>query len=207
MKGKLSWSDPRVVETLTWVKQLVDAGAFPTSFTSLKLGESHIYFHTNPGALMFQVASWYTARAFNPPDKGGQPADFPLGIMQSPAMTGGACNDCKSMAVGGSYVVNAASPRKDLGIAFLNSFATPEMGNAGSRTCWCRPASRPTRRRSPARTPATSSSSAKANEGNTYYFGTADAGDARASPRKCSRRSSTTPCRPGRSASTTSSSR
>ena len=33
------------------------------------------------------------------------------------------------MAVGGSYVVNAASPRKDLGIAFLNSFATPEMGN------------------------------------------------------------------------------
>ena len=29
MKGTLSWSDPRVVETLTWVKQLVDAGAFP----------------------------------------------------------------------------------------------------------------------------------------------------------------------------------
>ena len=48
MKGTLSWSDPRVVETLTCVKQLVDAGAFPASFTSLKLGESHIYFHTNP---------------------------------------------------------------------------------------------------------------------------------------------------------------
>ncbi|MEP7301968.1 MAG: extracellular solute-binding protein, partial [Caldimonas sp.] len=43
MKGTLSWSDPRVVETLTFVKQLVDAGAFPASFTSLKLGESHIY--------------------------------------------------------------------------------------------------------------------------------------------------------------------
>ena len=125
----MSWSDPRVVDTLKWVKQLVDAGAFPASFTSLKLGEAHIYFHTNPGALMFQVASWYTSRAFNPPDKGGQPVGFPLGIMQSPAMANGACNECKSMAVGGSYVVNAASPRKELAIAFLNSFATPEMGN------------------------------------------------------------------------------
>jgi len=89
LKGKLKWDDPRVVETLRYVRALVDAKALPTTFTSLKLGEAHTYFHTNPGALMFLNGSWYTSRAFNPPDKGGQPKDFPLGIMKFPAMKNG----------------------------------------------------------------------------------------------------------------------
>ena len=172
MKGNLSWSDPRVVETLTFVKQLVDAGAFPASFTSLKLGESHIYFHTNPGALMFQVASWYTSRAFNPPDKGGQPVDFPLGIMQSPAMNNGACNQCKSLAVGGSYVVNAASPRKDLGIAFLNSFATPEMGNRWLENVLVQTGIKTDATKISGPHAAYFRQLAKADEGNVFFFGT-----------------------------------
>jgi multiple sugar transport system substrate-binding protein len=172
MKGTLSWSDPRVVETLTFVKQLVDAGAFPASFTSLKLGESHIYFHTNPGALMFQVASWYTARAFNPPDKGGQPVGFPLGIMQSPAMNNGACNQCKSLAVGGSYVVNAASPRKEIGIAFLNSLATPEMGNKWLENVLVQTGIKTDPSKVSGPHANYFKQLAKANEGNTYYFGT-----------------------------------
>jgi multiple sugar transport system substrate-binding protein len=38
--GKLSFSDPRVVEVLTWVKQVVDAGGYPKDFMTMKLGES-----------------------------------------------------------------------------------------------------------------------------------------------------------------------
>ena len=78
------------------MRGLTDAGLLPTTFTTLKLGEAHSYFHTNPGALTFLNGSWYTSRAFNPPDKGGQPADFPLGIMQFPAVPGAACNECRS---------------------------------------------------------------------------------------------------------------
>jgi multiple sugar transport system substrate-binding protein len=129
LKGKLPWSDPRVVDTLKWVRGLVDAGLLPTTFTSLKLGEAHTYFHTNPGAVMFLNGSWYTSRAFNPPDKGGQPKDFPLGIMKFPAVPRAACVECRTMAVGGSYVVNADSKRKKEAVAFLNSIATLEMGN------------------------------------------------------------------------------
>jgi multiple sugar transport system substrate-binding protein len=129
LKGQLKWDDPRVVEALRYVRQLVEAGALPTTFTSLKLGEAHTYFHTNPGALMFLNGSWYTSRAFNAPDQGGQPANFQLGIMRFPAMKGGACNECKTMAVGGSYVVNAATKQAKVALAFLNSLATPEMGN------------------------------------------------------------------------------
>jgi multiple sugar transport system substrate-binding protein len=44
MTGKLPFQDPRVIEVMTWVKQLVDAGAYPKSFATLKLGESHYYF-------------------------------------------------------------------------------------------------------------------------------------------------------------------
>jgi len=172
LKGKLSWSDKRVVETLQYIKQLVDAGAFPASFTSLKLGEAHIYFHTNPGALMYQVASWYTSRAFNPPDKGGQPVGFPLGIMQSPAMDNGACNQCKSLAVGGSYVVNAASPRKELGIAFLNSFATPEMGNRWLENVLVQTGIKTDASKISGPYAAYFQQLARANAGNVYYFGT-----------------------------------
>ena len=129
LKGKLSWSDPRVVDTLRLVKTWVDAGMLPTTFTSLKLGEAHGYFHTNPGAATFLNGSWYTSRAFNPPDKGGQPVAFPLGIMKFPAIPGAACNECRTIAVGGSYVGNAATKQPKAVLAFLNSFATPEMAN------------------------------------------------------------------------------
>ena len=128
MAGALSFKDPRVVETFSYVKQLVDAGAYPNSFATLKLGESHYYFHTRPGGLVFPMGSWYTSRAFNPPDKGGQPDDFPLGIMKAPAMDDGACNECKTSAIGGSFVVNAATEHPELAAELLNIMATPEMG-------------------------------------------------------------------------------
>ena len=129
LKGKVSWGDPRVVETLRVVRSWTDAGLLPTTFTTLKLGEAHGYFHTNPGAVTMLVGSWYTSRAFNPPDKGGQPANFPLGIMKFPAMPGAACNECRTLSVGGSYVANAATKHPKQAIAFLNSFANPEAAS------------------------------------------------------------------------------
>ncbi len=128
LKGQLSWKDPRVIETLTYVKQIVDAGALPKSYTSIKMGEAHYYFHTRPGGLTFPMGSFYPSRAFNPTDKGGEPANFPLGIMSFPAMDGGKCDHCKTLAAGGSYVVNAASKNPKLAVALLNEMATPEMG-------------------------------------------------------------------------------
>jgi multiple sugar transport system substrate-binding protein len=129
LKGKLPWTDQRVVDTLKWVRSITEAGALPNTFTTLKLAEAHVYFHTNPGALTFLNGSWYTSRAFNPPDKGGQPKDFPLGIMQLPAVPGAVCNECRSIAVGGSYVGNAATKNPKEVLAFFNSFLSPEMGN------------------------------------------------------------------------------
>ncbi len=129
LAGELGWSDARVVETLNWLRSLTDAGLLPPTFTTMKLTEAHIYFHTKPGALTFINGSWYTSRAFNPPDKGGQPEGFPLGIMQFPSVPGAVCNECRTIAVGGSYVANADSEHPDAVIAFFNSFLSPEVGN------------------------------------------------------------------------------
>ena len=128
LAGKLSFKDPRVVEVFTYVKQLVDAGAYPKSFTSMNLGESHYYFYAKPGGLMLPMGSWYTSRAFNPPDKGGQPEGFPLGIMKMPVPDKAACAECKTNGVAGSFVVNSATKNPKLAVAFLNVIATPEMG-------------------------------------------------------------------------------
>ncbi|MCC7283250.1 MAG: extracellular solute-binding protein [Acetobacteraceae bacterium] len=129
LAGDLAWSDPRVVDGLRFMRSLVDARAFPPGVATLQLGQSHIYFHTNPGTVFFPMGSWYTSRAFNPPDQGGQPADFPLGILRMPAPANAACAHCRTIAVGGSYVVNARTREPDVAKRFLNSFATPEMGN------------------------------------------------------------------------------
>ncbi len=126
-QGKLSFDDPRIVEVFNWVKELVDAGAYPKNLMTMKVGESHAYFYQKPLALMLPMGSWYTARAFGPVEKGGQPEDFPLGVMQYPAMNGGACNECKTTSIGSSQAINAASKHKELAAEFLNAMATPEV--------------------------------------------------------------------------------
>jgi multiple sugar transport system substrate-binding protein len=126
--GQLSYKDPRVVEVFEYMKQVIDAGAYPKTFTTLKLGESHSYFHTNPGGLTFPLGSWYSSRAFNAPDQGGQPEGFPLGIMQFPAMDGGACPECKTIGIAGTYAINAASTQPDLALKFFEMITREEMG-------------------------------------------------------------------------------
>jgi multiple sugar transport system substrate-binding protein len=128
LDGTLSYRDPRVVSVLTYFKGLVDAGMFPKSISTLKLGESHYYFYQTPGAVAFTIASWYSGRAFAAPEKGGQPEGFPLGIMQAPAMADGACPNCKTLSVGGSFVMYSRSKHKECAGALLKSMATVENG-------------------------------------------------------------------------------
>jgi len=130
------------------VKQLVDAGGYPKSFSTLKLGESHYYFHTKPQGLMFPMGTFYTGRAFTTPDKGGQPVNFPLGIMNFPALQNAACNNCKTIAVGGSYAINADGKHADAAAALLNEMATVEMGNLWLTTRLAQTGIKPTRARS-----------------------------------------------------------
>lgn len=136
LHGQLSFEDPRVVAVFKWVKELGDAGAYPKNFMTLKLGESHYYFYQKPGALMLPMGSWYTGRAFVPVDKGGQPPDFPLGIMQFPAMDQGACPKCKTSDIGASFAINAASKQKELAAKYLNAMSTPEMGKRWIETIY-----------------------------------------------------------------------
>jgi multiple sugar transport system substrate-binding protein len=136
LDGKLAFKDPRVVDVFRWVKQLVDAGAYPKNFMTIKLGESHYYFYQKPGALMLPMGSWYTGRAFVPVDKGGQPPDFPLGIMRFAAMDGGACNECETLGIGASFAINAASKHPHEAAEFLNAMSTPEMGKMWLETIY-----------------------------------------------------------------------
>tara|TARA_R110000868_G_scaffold143571_1_gene361796 strand:+ start:32685 stop:33977 length:1293 start_codon:yes stop_codon:yes gene_type:complete len=126
--GTLSFKDKRVVEVFDFMKQVIDAGAYPKTFTTMKLGESHLYFHTKPGGLTFPLGSWYSSRAFNDSSKGGQPDGFPLGIMQFPKMDGGACPNCKTIGVAGSYAINANSDKAELAGKFLDVMAREEVG-------------------------------------------------------------------------------
>jgi multiple sugar transport system substrate-binding protein len=127
--GEISWKDPRVVEVFRYYKELVDLGAYARTLTSMTLAEAHRYFHTEQKACMFPVGSWYTGRAFVPPDKGGQPKDFELGLLNNPLMAGGKGHGEKFLGVAGSLAVAAKSPSLPLAIEVANAFADVEIGN------------------------------------------------------------------------------
>jgi multiple sugar transport system substrate-binding protein len=55
LHGQFSFEDPRVVDVFKWLKELVDASAYPKNFMTLKLGESHHYFYQQPRALTFPM--------------------------------------------------------------------------------------------------------------------------------------------------------
>jgi multiple sugar transport system substrate-binding protein len=128
-RGELSWKDPRVLEVFRYYKELIDAGAYAKTLTSMTLAEAHRYFHTEQKACMFPVGSWYTGRAFVPPDRGGQPKDFELGILNYPVVRDGKGAGEKLLSVSGSLAVAAKSPNAALGIELANTFADVEIGN------------------------------------------------------------------------------
>jgi len=127
LDGKLSYADPRVVSVLRYAKEIVDLEALPKAFATLKLTDSYQYFYQRRG-LMFPQGTWYSQRAFAPAERGGQPEDFSLGIMNWPAMDGGACNECRTLALSGGYGVNADTKQVALATGFLKELTTPEMG-------------------------------------------------------------------------------
>jgi len=128
-RGELSWKDPRVVEVFRYYKELIDLGAYAKTLTSMTLAEAHRYFHTEQKACMFPVGSWYTGRAFVPAEKGGQPKDFELGLLQNPLMKDGKGHGQKFLGVAGSLAVAAKSPHLALAIEVANAFADVEIGN------------------------------------------------------------------------------
>jgi len=129
VKGELSWKDPRVVEVFRYYRELVDMGAYSKVMTSMTLAESHRYFHTEQKACMFPVGSWYTGRSFVPPEKGGQPKDFELGMLNYPLMHDGKGSAQKYIGYGGSLAVAPKGPHLALAMEVANTFADPEIGN------------------------------------------------------------------------------
>ncbi len=127
LAGELPWTDPRVLRGLGFVRSLADAGALPTNFTTMRLSESTTGFHRNPGALMLLMGSFYITGTFRSPEQGGA-GDVRFSIMRWPALPGAADPTAKTLSVGGSYVVNAASRARDAAIAFVSSLAQPEVG-------------------------------------------------------------------------------
>ncbi len=129
VRGELSWKDPRVVAVFRYYRELIDMGAYSKAMTSMTLAESHRYFHTDQKAAMFPVSSWYTGRSFVPPEKGGQPKDFELGMLNYPMMKDGKGQNQKYIGYQGSLAVAAKGPNVPLAMEVANTFADPEIGN------------------------------------------------------------------------------
>lgn len=118
-----------MVEVFRYYKELIDFGAYAKTLSSMTLAESHRYFHTEQKACMLPLGSWYTGLGLLPPEKGGQPKDFELGLLNYPLMKDGKGHGEKFLTVGGSLAVSAKSPNLSLALELANTFADVEIGN------------------------------------------------------------------------------
>ena len=136
MDGKLSFEDPRVVEVFKWVKELVDAGAYPKNFMTLKLGEVALLLLHEAGradAADGQLVHRPRLRA------GGQGRPAEGLSARHHAVPGDGwrrLQQVQDLAVGASFAINAASKHKDLAAEFLNAMSTPEMGKRWIETIY-----------------------------------------------------------------------
>jgi multiple sugar transport system substrate-binding protein len=134
--GKMSWNTPEVRTALEWVAKLAKIPVMPPTFSTMNLSESHQYFHTPapgkelPRAAMFLVGAWYTGRAFIPPEKGGQPADFRPGILKYPSFPGGKGLNMKlGGGGGGGGSVIALSKNKEVAKEIQKAFMNVKYGS------------------------------------------------------------------------------
>jgi len=127
--GDLSWHDPDVVEAMQYVSRIIDIPAYALGLSTMNIAEMHTYFHTQQRAAMFMVGSWYSGRAFVPPEDGGQPADFRLGMLRYPTQPNGRGDGYRLSGVAGAISVAEQSPNRDLALELAQIIASTEIGN------------------------------------------------------------------------------
>jgi multiple sugar transport system substrate-binding protein len=127
--GERSWQDPEVQDALQWIQSVIEIPAMPDTYSTMTLAESHQYFHTLQKACMFPIGAWYTGRTFQPPEQGGQPADFRNGFLKYPAFPDGEGTNHGYWAAGGGMGLWAHSPNLDVAKDIMNFFMQEKYGN------------------------------------------------------------------------------
>ncbi len=128
IEGKLSYKDPRVVDVFKWVRELVDAGAYPKSFATLKLGRVPLLLpHQAWGADVPDGELVHRARLCRAGQ--GRPAgQFPSRDHGLPCHGRRCLQPVQDVECRASFGINAATKHPKLAAGMLNEMATPEMG-------------------------------------------------------------------------------
>ena len=126
--GLKSWDTPEARRALEYTAELRDAGLWPESFSTMTIDEFHTYFHTLQRACMFYIPTWYTGRAFQPEDSGGQSPDFQFGMLLYPEMEGAAAPDTVMNTYESGYAVLSSTEHPDIAKDILAFAAQPQYG-------------------------------------------------------------------------------
>jgi ABC-type glycerol-3-phosphate transport system substrate-binding protein len=126
--GYKSWDTPEARQVLEWTVQLRDAGIWPDTFATMTIDEFHVYFHTQKKAAMLYIPSWYTGRAFQPEEKGGQSPDFHFGMLRYPLMNGAKAPDTVLGSYESGYMISNWTKHPDVAKDILAFFSQPKYG-------------------------------------------------------------------------------
>lgn len=126
--GQEKWDRPEVRQTLEWMNQLRDAGAWPKSFATMGIDAFHTYFHTQQKAAMLYIGSFYPARAFKAVSAGGQSPDFHFGALKYPLMKGAKYPDSLWTSFDSGFMATKATKYPDVVKDFFVFMSQPKYG-------------------------------------------------------------------------------
>ena len=112
--GKLSFADPRVVEVLKWVKELVGRRRLSEELHDAEARRIALLLLQQARRADAADGSFYTGPRVRAGGQGRAAADISARHHAVSAMDSGACNECKTSTIGASFAINAASKNKKL---------------------------------------------------------------------------------------------
>jgi len=130
LQGLKNWDTPEVRAALETHIELSAIPIWPEAFATMTIDEFHAYFNNQEAACAMYLATWYTGRAFKPPDEGGQAADFDqrLGMLRPVEYPDAEHNGLGIGLTGSGYAGAAMSEHPDVVGDILSSLATPKYG-------------------------------------------------------------------------------
>lgn len=119
--GTTSWADPDIVKALR-IAQEYAVQMFPPNCTTLGYNDAYTPFFQGRFATL-PMGSWLMGWYSNPPEEGGAPEGFNLGVMRHPAPES---NDILQVGYAGGLAINKMSEALQDCIGYLKLFSSPK---------------------------------------------------------------------------------
>jgi ABC-type glycerol-3-phosphate transport system substrate-binding protein len=128
VRGDESVDTPEYRQVLQYASELAEIGLFPDTYATMTIDEYHVYFHTLRQACMLFNPTWYSGRAFQPVESGGQDPEWHFGMLRPPALDGAQFPNEVFAGYESGYAILSQTNHEEIAKDILKFASQPKYG-------------------------------------------------------------------------------